>query len=118
MRFGKGGGAGFDRIRLPNKTSKKEPTAVKRPYHILTRAAKESATVVEQFCQTNGQILLPLVHLIESASQVVESVIHEIQMQTLETILTLRAEQIAEPARWARPVGSATLLEESRVQGP
>ena len=68
---------------------------MKKPYQIVTRAAKESAAVVEQFCQANGQILLPIVSLIESASQVVEQVMHEIQMQTLETILTLSAEQIA-----------------------
>lgn len=68
---------------------------MKKPYQIVTRAAKESAAVVEQFCQANGQILLPIVSLIESASQVVEKVMHEIQMQTLETILTLSAEQIA-----------------------
>lgn len=68
---------------------------MKKPYQIVTRAAKESAAVVEQFCQSNGQILLPLVELIESASQVVENVIHEIQIQTLETILVLSAEQIA-----------------------
>jgi hypothetical protein len=42
---------------------------VKKPYQIVTRAAKESAAVVEQFCQSNGQILLPVVNLIESASQ-------------------------------------------------
>jgi len=68
---------------------------VKKTYHIVTRAAKESAAVVEQFCQANGQILLPLVNLIQSASQRVENVIHEIQIQTLETILSLSAEQIA-----------------------
>ena len=68
---------------------------MKKTYHIVTRAAKESAGVVEQFCQANGQILLPLVNLIQIASQVVENVIHEIQIQTLETILTLSAEQIA-----------------------
>ena len=68
---------------------------MKKTYHIVTRAAKEAAAVVEQFCQANGQILLPLVNLIESASQVVENVIHEIQIQTLETILTLSAEQLA-----------------------
>jgi transposase-like protein len=61
----------------------------------VTRAAKESAAVVEQFCQTNGQILLPIVNLIESASQVVEHVIHEIQIQAMETIFVLSAEQIA-----------------------
>ena len=68
-----------------------------KPYHIVTRAAKDSAAIIEQFCQTNGQILLPIVNLIESASQVVETVIHEIGIQTLETILTLSAEQVAGP---------------------
>ena len=58
---------------------------MKKPYHIVTRAARESAAVVEQFCQTNGQILLPIVNLIQSASQVVENVIHEIGHQMLET---------------------------------
>lgn len=70
---------------------------MKRPYHIVTRAARESAAVVEQFCRSNGQILLPIVNLIQNASQVVESVIHEIGHQTLEMILVLSAEQIAGP---------------------
>ena len=68
---------------------------MKKPYHIVTRAARESATVIEQFCQSNGQILLPIVHLIESASQVVETVLHEIQVHSLEAILVLSAEQLA-----------------------
>jgi len=68
---------------------------VKRPYHLVTRAARESAAVIEQFCRANGQILLPLLNLIESASQVVETVIHEIGHQTLEQILVLSAEQVA-----------------------
>jgi putative transposase len=68
---------------------------VSRPYHIVTRAAGESAAVIEQFCRTNGQILLPLLNLIENASQVVETVIHEIGHQTLEQILVLSAEQVA-----------------------
>ena len=59
---------------------------MKKPYQIVTRAAKESAAVVEQFCQSNGQMLMPIVNLMESASQVVESVIHEIQIHVLETI--------------------------------
>ncbi len=66
-------------------------------YQIVTRAAKESAAVIEQFCQTNGQILLPIVNLIQSASQVVDTVIHEIGVKTLEMILVLSAEQVAGP---------------------
>jgi hypothetical protein len=42
---------------------------VKKPYQIVTRAAKESAAIVEQFCQTNGQILLPIVDLIEAPAR-------------------------------------------------
>ena len=68
---------------------------MKKPYHIVTRAARESAAVIEQFCQANGQILLPLLNLIENASQVVETVIHEIGHQTLEQILVLSAERVA-----------------------
>jgi len=61
----------------------------------VTRAARESAAVIEQFCQTNGQILLPIVNLIQNASQVVETVIHEVGHQMLEQILVLSAEQVA-----------------------
>jgi transposase-like protein len=68
---------------------------VKKTYHIVTQAARESAAIIEQFCQTNGQILLPLVNLIQNASQVVEKVMHEIGHQMLEQILVLSAEQVA-----------------------
>ena len=66
---------------------------MKKTYHIVTRAARESAAVIEQFCQTNGQILLPIVNLIQNASHVVESVIHELGHQMLKQILVLSAEQ-------------------------
>jgi putative transposase len=72
---------------------------VKKGYQIVTRAARESAAVIEQFCRANGQLLLPLVNLIQNASQVVETVIHEIGVQTLETILVLSAEEVAGPRR-------------------
>jgi transposase-like protein len=68
-----------------------------KPYQIVTRAAKESAVVIEQFCRANGQILLPIVDMIQSASQVVDTVIHEIGVKTLEIILALSAEEVAGP---------------------
>ena len=70
---------------------------MKKAYQIVTRAAKESAAIIEQFCQSNGQMLLPLVQLIQSASREVESIIHEIGIQTLEMMLVLSAEQVAGP---------------------
>jgi hypothetical protein len=68
---------------------------VKKTYHMVTRAAQESAAVIEEFCQANGQILLPIVNLVQNASQVVETVIYEIGHQMLEQILLLSAEQVA-----------------------
>jgi len=78
---------------------------LKKPYHIVTRAARESAVVIEQFCRANGQILLPILNLIANASQVVETVIHEIGHQTLEQILNLSAEQMAGPRTPGRASG-------------
>lgn len=78
---------------------------MKKPYQMVTRAAKESAAIVEQFCQANGQILLPIVNLIESASQEVSHIMHQIQMQTLETILMLSAEQLAGTRTPGKPSG-------------
>ena len=63
--------------------------------YIVTRAEHESASVIQQFCQANGQILLPIVEMIQSASEVVTTVIHELGRQTLETILMVSAEQVA-----------------------
>ncbi len=83
---------------------------MKEPYHIVTRAARESAAVSEQFCQANGQILLPIVNLIQNASQVVETVIYEIGHQTLEQILLLSAEQLAGPRTPARAVARSAIM--------
>lgn len=77
---------------------------MKKQYHIVNRADVKSASIIQQFCQSNGQILLPLVEKILSASDMVNSVIHELSLKTLETILVLSAEQIAGP----RTPGKAT----------
>lgn len=70
---------------------------MKKEYQIVTRADEKSASIIQEFCQSNGQILLPLVEKIQSASAMVSSVIHELSLKTLETILMLSAEQIAGP---------------------
>ena len=78
---------------------------MKKEYQILTRADRESAAVIQQFCQANGQILLPRVEMIESASQVVNSVIHEVGRQTIELLLMLSAEQVAGPRTQGKASG-------------
>ena len=73
--------------------------------YIVTRADRESAAVIQQFCRANGQILLPVVEMIESASEVVTKVIHELGRQTLETILLVSAEQVAGVKTPGKPSG-------------
>jgi putative transposase len=70
---------------------------VKKPYHIVSREAQTAAASMEEFAKANGQILLPLVELITQARLAVDEVIDSIGRQTIETILSLSAEQIAGP---------------------
>jgi hypothetical protein len=51
---------------------------------------RESAVVIEQFCQSNGQILVPI-------SGLVETVMPKIGVETLEMNWTPSAERVAEP---------------------
>ena len=98
---------------------------MKKKYHIVTRADEQSASILQQFCQSNGQILLPLVEKIQSASDMVNSVIHELSLKTLETILVLSAEQIAGPrtpgkasgdVRWHGSQQGTLALEDRKVK--
>ena len=75
----------------------KDTTAVKKPYHILSRESKSTSAAMEEFAKANGQILLPLVELITQARMAVDEVIDSIGRQTIETILSLSAEQVAGP---------------------
>ena len=77
---------------------------MKKTYHIVNRDSKSAAATLEQFAQANGQILLPLVELITQARVAVDEVIGAIGRQTIETILTLSAQEVA----GARTPGKAT----------
>jgi transposase-like protein len=70
---------------------------VKQTYHIVRRDARASAAIVEEFTRANGQFLLPLVELITEARVAVDRVIDEVGRKTIETVLTLSAEQVAGP---------------------
>ena len=78
-----------------NPIQEGDTTAVKKPYHIVSREAATAAATVEEFAKANGQILLPLVELITQARVAVNEVIDHIGRQTIETILNLSAEQVA-----------------------
>jgi hypothetical protein len=63
---------------------------VKKTYHIVTRAARESAAVIEQFCQTNGQILLPIVNLIQNAGDAPTGILYGCLAESLPTTLPFK----------------------------
>jgi len=63
----------------------------------VSREAKSASAAVEEFARANGQVLLPLVELITEARIAVDEVIDSIGRQTIETILSLSAEQVAGP---------------------
>ncbi len=70
-------------------------TTPKKPYHIVNRDAQSASKSIQEFAQANGQILLPLVELVTQARVAVDEVIQSIGRQTIETILTLSAQEVA-----------------------
>jgi len=68
---------------------------VKRNYHVVSGREREAERAVAAFCRANGQVLLPLVELVEQARLAVDTVIEQLSQQTLETILHLSAQQLA-----------------------
>ena len=70
---------------------------MKRNYHVIEGKGKSAERALASFCRANGQVLLPLVELIEQARLTVSSVLDQVSQQTIEMILQLSAEQIAGP---------------------
>jgi putative transposase len=83
----------------------KDTTAVKKPYHIVSREEKSASASLEEFAKANGQMLLPLVELITQARVAVDEVIDSIGRRTIETILRLSAEQVAGARRPGKSSG-------------
>ncbi len=94
---------------------------MKRSYHVVACSKRGTAGTLAAFCRANGQVLLPLVELVEQARLAVDTVIEQISQQTLETILDLSAEQLAGvrtpgkpsgPIRWhGRQTGRVSLAD-------
>jgi len=72
---------------------------------IVSRDAKSASVSIEEFAKANGQMLLPLVELITQARVAVDEVIHAVGRQTIETILTLSAQEVAGPRTPGKPSG-------------
>ena len=70
---------------------------MKGKYHVLELGSKGAEETIQKFCQTNGQMLLPVVDLITEARLAVDEVIDRAGRGLIETILSMSAEQIAGP---------------------
>jgi putative transposase len=103
--LGGGGEPGSIESIRQNHPSKGDTTAVKKTYHIVNREEKSAAAAIEQFAKANGQLLLPLVEMITRARIAVDEVIGRIGRQTIETILTLSATEVAGPRTPGKPSG-------------
>lgn len=68
---------------------------MKGNYHVIDGKEKGAERTLAAFCKANGQILLPLVELVEQARLALDTVVEQVSQQTIETILQLSAEQIA-----------------------
>jgi len=80
---------------------------VKQNYHVIEGKGKSAERALAAFCKAHGQMLLPLVELIEQARLTVSTVLDEVSQQTIDMILQLSAEQIAgprTPGRWSGEV--------------
>ena len=72
----------------------KERTAVERPYQTIDT---KDTQALAGFLGRNGQVLLPMVELIERSEIAVDELIDVLGRATIEAVLRLSAEQIAGP---------------------
>jgi hypothetical protein len=57
---------------------------VKANYHVIEGQGKSAERPLAAFCKANGQMLLPLVELIEQARLTVSRVLDQVSQQTIE----------------------------------
>jgi len=70
---------------------------LKRSYHTITKIGQANAGRLAEFLSRNGQVLLPMVDLIEQSRLAVDELIDVAGRATIETVLQLSAEQVAGP---------------------
>jgi len=71
-------------------------------YQITSKRSKVSGEELSSFLAKEGQLLLPMVQLIEQAECAIDEVIDVMGRATVEAVLRLSAEQVAGPRRQGR----------------
>lgn len=85
-----------DPVRLESgwKNLKQRRTVVEKPYHIVR---KENTEELAKLLAKNGQVLLPMVELIEQSRMAVDELIDVLGRAQIEAVLRLSAEGVAGP---------------------
>ena len=81
---------------------------MKKPYRILPRASTPSSRELAAWLAKDGQLLIPLVELIEKGERAIDEVIDVMGRATVEALLEMRAEQVGPKAQGtprSRPEG-------------
>ena len=68
---------------------------MQRNYHSITHRGQQNERKLTEFLSRNGQVLLPMVDLIEQSRLAIDELIDVAGRATIETVLQLSAEQVA-----------------------
>ena len=75
---------------------------MKRTYQVVTKPSTLSSRELAEFLSKDGQLLLPLVGLLERGEKAIDEVIDVMGRATVEAVLRMSAEQLAGPKRQGR----------------
>ena len=75
---------------------------MKRTYKVVTKPSTLSSRELAEFLSKDGQLLLPLVELLERGEKAIDEVIDVMGRATVEAVLRMSAEQLAGPKRQGR----------------
>lgn len=87
------------RIGSPNLEGR---TAVKRSYHTINKQGKVNARKLAEFLSKSGQLLLPMVDMIEQCRLACDELIEVAGRATIQAVLELSAQQLAGPRQQGR----------------
>ena len=75
---------------------------MKRTYQVVTKPSTLSSRELAECLSKDGQLLLPLVELLERGEKAIDEVIDVMGRATVEAVLRMSAEQLAGPKRQGR----------------
>ena len=90
-------GCGISRVLI-----RKERPPMKKPYTIVPDASTPSSRELADWLAKDGQLLVPLVELLEKGERAIDEVIDVMGRATVEAVLKMSAEQVAGPKEQGR----------------